>query len=64
MTKKLLYKFINPEVISMDKFVEEFIPEFSELDEASRQKSLQVYSWTPCFGPTGFWIYSPACEPG
>lgn len=39
------YKYTKPEKLSFEKFTEEFIPDFDQVDEVSKQKALTYNVW-------------------
>ncbi|MBL7713919.1 MAG: hypothetical protein JNL01_00540 [Bdellovibrionales bacterium] len=41
--KKKPYRFKKPQKISLNQLVGEFVPDFSNLDDVAKQKTLLVY---------------------
>jgi hypothetical protein len=47
------YVYIPPEEMPFEDMMEEFIPNYDQLDESTKQKTLQVYAYN-CFGSPYF----------
>lgn len=61
--KKKPYSFLPPEEVTFEALATEYLPNFDQIDEETRQKTLQVYAQTyTCFGSPYFTI--PNCPEG
>lgn len=47
------YVYLEPQEVSLDDLVKDFIPDYDVIDESIKQKTLQIYAYN-CFGSPYF----------